>query len=83
MKTATQRAKKTSFCTGQKNRHRRSDQQTFAFVRSIAGKVHRSLPPGIDLESRPFGVVGLLEALNGTIRTGVESLTRGFVSMKS
>src|SRR4029077_13629351 len=34
------------------------------FVRSIAGKVHRSLPPGIDLESLVHsGVVGLLEAL--------------------
>jgi RNA polymerase sigma factor FliA len=33
------------------------------FVRSIAAKVHRSLPPGIDLESLVHsGVVGLLEA---------------------
>jgi RNA polymerase sigma factor FliA len=34
------------------------------FVRAVAGKVHRSLPPGIDLESLiNSGVVGLLEAL--------------------
>src|SRR6266481_9131135 len=53
------------------------------FVRAVAGKIHRSLPPGIDLESLiNSGVVGLLEALEryDPGRASNSMFTRGTVS---
>jgi RNA polymerase sigma factor FliA len=67
MKTSQKEQKQVRFVLGQTAERAKEDMivQYLPLVRCVAEKVHRRLPPGVDLESLVHsGVVGLLEALD-------------------
>jgi RNA polymerase sigma factor FliA len=67
MKTSQKEQKKIRFVLGQTAERAKEEMviQYLPLVRFVAEKVHRRLPPGVDLESLVHsGVVGLLEALD-------------------
>jgi RNA polymerase sigma factor FliA len=67
MKTSQKEQKQVRFVLGQTAERAKEDMivQYLPLVRGVAEKVHRRLPPGVDLESLVHsGVVGLLEALD-------------------